>query len=503
MTTRRIASVLIAAAVALLAIAAPAPARAQQPPPAAGAVTINQLDASAYPELRAVVTALDAGRVPVQNLTVAQFTATEGQKPLTISAVQKATDASLRLGVVVVIDVSGSMAEALPGAKAAATAFVQNLGPNDEAALIAFSDKVTPLVPLTADKQRLTDGIASLVAGGGTALYEAVATSAYIARLAQTPRAAVVFLTDGENDTKDSPATRDGSITAAKGTRVPVFTIGFGASPDEAYLRDLSAQTQGEYRAASSGDVATVYQSIAALLRSQYVLTLRDAAPADGAQATLRIQATIAGQPAFADAAFARGVAAVVAPTLAPPTAVPPVASDTQAKPASSGRSVLPIVLAIVGVIAALAIVFLLILPWLRRRRARRRQLAITAPNPGLAAAQGLPDQHAGDAYAGEHGAGRLIEVNGAHPQPSFAFESTPLAIGSEAGCDVRIDPAADVAARHALVWMKDGKIMLRHTGGPRRTTLIAGRPVTWVTLEDGDEFAIGPHRYRAERVRG
>ena len=51
------------------------------------------------------------------------------------------------------------------------------------------------------------------------------------------------------------------------------------------------------------------------------------------------------------------------------------------------------------------------------------------------------------------------------------------------------------------MIWVKDQKIMLRHVGGPRRSTLAGGRPVDWVTLEDGEEFSVGPHRFRAERI--
>ena len=51
------------------------------------------------------------------------------------------------------------------------------------------------------------------------------------------------------------------------------------------------------------------------------------------------------------------------------------------------------------------------------------------------------------------------------------------------------------------MVWVKDQKIMLRHVGGLRRSTIAGGKPVDWVALEDGEEFSVGPHRFRAHRV--
>jgi VWFA-related protein len=198
----------------LLAVAALAAvrfdARAQQTQPA---VTINQLDATAYPELRAVVTALDASGVPEQGLTLAQFQAYDGDTPLTVTGLQSAQDASLKLSVVLAIDVSGSMAgEPLDSAKQAAGEFIRALGPNDEAAIVAFNATVTPVVPFTNDRAKLTNGIAGLQAGGGTALFEAVQAATYAARSTTSPRRAVVILSDGQNDAQGSTATAGSSF---------------------------------------------------------------------------------------------------------------------------------------------------------------------------------------------------------------------------------------------------------------------------------------------------
>src|SRR6185295_404812 len=259
---------LVCALGAALLGGAAAPARAQERQPT---LAVNELDAKSYPDLRAVVTALDANGVPVPGLTTAQFQASDGATALTITGVTTALDGSLPLSVVITIDVSGSMAgESLDRAKQAATDFVRNLGPNDDAALVAFNNGVAAVVPFTNDKLRLTNGIANLQAAGGTALYEAVQTSAFSARSASSPRRAVVLLTDGKNDTADSAATSAGSLAAAQGAGVPVFTVAFGADPDVQYLQGLSASTQGQYRPATAATVGSVYTDLAALLRSQY-----------------------------------------------------------------------------------------------------------------------------------------------------------------------------------------------------------------------------------------
>ena len=48
---------------------------------------------------------------------------------------------------------------------------------------------------------------------------------------------------------------------------------------------------------------------------------------------------------------------------------------------------------------------------------------------------------------------------------------------------------------------MRDGKIMLRHTGGAGKRTLAAGRPVEWVILDSGDEVGVGSRRFSAEAI--
>ncbi|MHB8375840.1 MAG: vWA domain-containing protein, partial [Dehalococcoidia bacterium] len=361
------AGTIVAAALALGALAfARAPARAQQPAPS---LAITQVDATHYPALTALVTVLDANGVPVPGLRAAQFQASDGSGAVHVAGVQSVQDANLRLSVVLVIDTSGSMLGVpLDRAKQAAAAFVNTLGPNDDVALVAFSDAVRAPVPgFTRDRAALAAGIASLQAGGATVLYEAVQAAVLTARDSPAPRKAIVLLTDGQNDTTTSTATAAGSIGTAKNAGLPVFTIGFGDQPDAGYLQALSSATQGQYSAATTANVGDVYQRIAGLLRRQYVLTLNAAQPADGKSGALRIVADVAGAPAAAAVPFTRGAAPAAAPS---PTAAP----GPDPAPARSGGGTVDVAL-VAGVVALAAVLLgagaLLVL---RRLRAARRQ---------------------------------------------------------------------------------------------------------------------------------
>ncbi len=488
-----IAGVLIAALAA-----APRQALAQRPQPV---VTINGLDDTRYPLLTAIVTALDAHGVPAPGLTAAQFQAFEGEAPLRVKSVQSAQDASAKLDVVVAIDVSGSMlGQPLDRAKQAATQFVQSLGPNDEAAIITFSDKVAGVITFTNDRVALTNAIAGLQATGGTALYQAVQTSAFAASTAPAPRRAVVLLTDGQNDTQDTEATAAGSTDAARGAGVPFFTIGFGDAPDTVYLQGLSGATQGQFRAANAADVSAVYGDIAALLRNQYLLTVAAAGTADGKAAQLRLIVTIGGAPAAALAAFTRGAA----PTPAPTISLGPTAVVTPAQAAGGGGSNTA-AFAFLGAVAGLAAgIGGLVLVRLRRQRAiERHQLQVVAPNASLAEAQPLP-RAAGVAAAPQQaqaGTGRLVELGGAGR--TFELRAGPALIGSSRNATVALPAAAEVAPEHARIWLRDGRYVLHHAGGLGRRTLVGGKDAEWVTLEPGDEISVGGHRFRFEDEGG
>ncbi len=488
---RCLALVLLAGA----ALLAPPLARAQDPN--APTLTVNQVDATAYPGVRAVVTVLDGRGVPVAGLVPAQFQAFEGTTQLSVTGVQAAQDQQQPLSVIVVIDVSGSMAGArMEQAKQAATGFVQSLGPNDQAAVFSFSDSVSTVVPLTNDRLRLTNGIAGLQPSGATALYEAVQTTSFAAASAGSPRSAVVLLTDGENEAPASTTTRDGSLAVARGAGVPVFTIGVGATTDEAYLRELASSTTGRYLPATPDTIAGVYDAIATLLRNQYVVTIRDGKPADGSDAGIQLVALVGNGTAGGIVSYKRGA------SLAPPAQrVTPAATQTSAGDSSSSNTLAYGFGAAVA-LAVLAIGAMAVVRWQRHQRLMRAQLKIIEPNVRRAAAHPLPSRHGptmaapsanGVAVAPEIGTGRLTEKGG--EGRVYPLGAGPIIIGSSPRLATIVLNGSDVAPEHTRIWLRDGRYLLHHVGGMSRKTLIGGHPADWVVLEPGDELQIGGWR--------
>ncbi|MCW2598474.1 MAG: hypothetical protein JWM02_303 [Frankiales bacterium] len=187
--------------------------------------------------------------------------------------------------VIVALDVSASMTaqdvspSRIEAAKAAAQAFVQSLPKTFDVGLVSFSGTATVVVPPSQDRTALTNGIASLPLGGGTAIGDAVGASVTAAQAVAAkngPKAPVriVLLSDGANTVGQSVAA---GAQQAVDAGMPVTTIAYGTPDGVVYLGGQAipvpvdatalqglAQTTGgqSYAAQDSGQLKNVYNNI-------------------------------------------------------------------------------------------------------------------------------------------------------------------------------------------------------------------------------------------------
>jgi Ca-activated chloride channel family protein len=206
--------------------------------------------------------------------------------PVVLDKVQRSwAELRKRARVLVVIDVSGSMGEAVPNAgaskldlaKRAAAAALDQLAPEDELGLWIFStdqDGAKPyreLIAISSVRQRLDEvkqRINSLIANGGTALY--ATTRAAVKKMSDAfdPSRinAVVLLTDGRNeypqDTDLEGLLRDlRSEDEARAVRV--FPIAYGQNADLDVLRRIAeASRAAAYDAADPASINKVFTSV-------------------------------------------------------------------------------------------------------------------------------------------------------------------------------------------------------------------------------------------------
>ncbi len=181
--------------------------------------------------------------------------------------------------VIVALDVSGSMeGEKIRSATAATAEFLGRLDPNDEVALLTFSDEVATLSePARVGDvvEGLSGRVASLIANGNTALYDSVcqATTLASAMKAEDEAAGesrlygVVLLSDGE-DTIGEPTENQMFVTClpanAEADGVKIFPIAFGEGAAVDVLERIAAVTGGRMYSADPASISNAYLSISA-----------------------------------------------------------------------------------------------------------------------------------------------------------------------------------------------------------------------------------------------
>ena len=224
-------------------------------------------------QLFAVVTNPDGAAV--EGLGPDDFRVTVNGERRPVERFQVADDVPLTLGLL--IDTSGSMDTLMVDAKQAAGRFLlQTLIQGDEAFLVDFADRPKLLQPPTGDTSALLGSFSRLLAGGATALYDAIVYS--VAQIQDTGgRRALVLVTDGYDE--GSRFTTRRAIHDARRLAVPIYVISLaGLYNDRGSVRrsDLEAITEHTggrvYYIHDKAELTQAYDEINRELRSQYVL---------------------------------------------------------------------------------------------------------------------------------------------------------------------------------------------------------------------------------------
>jgi len=256
-----------------LAAGIAAPQVRQVPPPFRGGVDLVPL----------TVTVTDRQRRFIRDLSPEDFMILEDGRPQHVSFF---TRANLPLRIAVVIDSSLSMEGALSIVQEAASDFVRGLRPQDSATVIDFDTRVRILEPFSSDRDALERAIRTTVAGGTTALHDAVFLS--LEELNALPgsaddwpdRHAIVLLSDG--DDTSSLTSFDTVLDLANRSDTAIYAIGLGERDAAGHLAKYDAEFVLRRLANESGgraffptdmrEITTVYEEITRELASQYAI---------------------------------------------------------------------------------------------------------------------------------------------------------------------------------------------------------------------------------------
>ena len=285
---------------------------AAAPVDAAEQLTIRKIDTSAFPEVK--VSALFTGARP----DITEVSVRENGKLVTDLDVKPVSESTTPVGIVLVIDTSGSMRAngRLDQAKAAARSFVERKLANDQIALVTFSNEPRVAVNFTADPGPLVAAIDGLQPAGETALWDGVRTGAdlLVDRADLLPY--LVVLSDGA-DTVSQSASAD-AFGRARSARAGVFSIALTGSgeSDAPALRSLADETGGTFfETRDARELDRIYADLQGVLQNQYELSWTSAvktadialsvkvgsAVADGSAALNSVSLGAAAQPKVVD----------------------------------------------------------------------------------------------------------------------------------------------------------------------------------------------------------
>jgi Ca-activated chloride channel homolog len=197
-----------------------------------------------------------------------------GVDPAQPKTVLQVPDAKKPVDLVVVMDISGSMAtnNKIAMARDSLGQFIRQLDGKDRLQVLVFSSDIAELSPLTELGPKRDDvlrRVSGLIEGGETRLYDAT-RQAYTDLLQNgDPQhiRAVVVLTDGKDTQSDTPLDQVMSEIAQSGgeggNAIKLFTIAFGDDADKDVLKQLAEPTGGKQYDSDPASIMKVYGEIA------------------------------------------------------------------------------------------------------------------------------------------------------------------------------------------------------------------------------------------------
>jgi Ca-activated chloride channel family protein len=252
--------------------------------------------------------AVDEHGMPVGGFQRADFRIFEDGKPEPIAIFER--EAASPLSIVLAIDASETVLTSERLEREAAKHFVRAiLRPQDELALMDFSDQVREIVPFTSEPRQIERGLGQIQHGDETALYDAI----YLAsdRLASTKsdagrRRVLVLISDGGDTKKHTrypeaveQAQRAGAMIFSI-IVVPVAADAGRNTGGEHALIQMSEDTGGKYYYVQDpSDLEPAFRHVSDDLRTQYLLGYY--APRSGAEAGFRRISVKFADPAVAD----------------------------------------------------------------------------------------------------------------------------------------------------------------------------------------------------------
>ncbi len=233
-----------------------------------GAVALAQVEVDV---VQLAVNVTDGRGRGLPGLAVSEFQVSEDAVPQRLEHFL-GPDAPREL--VVAIDISASMAPAMPRVRRAVRVFLASLRPTDHVTLLAFNDSVFTAAARDVDPALRLAAAARLAAWGGTSLYDVVLRALDLLDQQRGRKALVVF-TDGHD--RSSMATLADVERRSETNPVPLYFVAQGSgsgTPELQRILERLARTSGGRAFFQDGpeQLETAFSEILSDFDSQYLL---------------------------------------------------------------------------------------------------------------------------------------------------------------------------------------------------------------------------------------
>jgi len=169
----------------------------------------------------------------VSGLKANDFRLREDHKPQQITAV---ADEDAPLDVVMALDISGSMSDAIPDLKQASRLFLTALRERDAVTVLGFNDNIFTVARRETNPQARSRALDRLAPWGGTALYDVISRG--LGLLGHTVgRKGLVVFSDG--DDQSSHGTAENAERDLQASDAPMYAVGLGRGASEENLKRL------------------------------------------------------------------------------------------------------------------------------------------------------------------------------------------------------------------------------------------------------------------------
>lgn len=199
-----------------------------------------------HPDMSTRVSITDGEGAPYVGLREENVRLTLNREPVDPSDMYAVFADSARLGVVFVVDRSGSIGDGhLQRVRRAIQYVSATFSPYDRVGLVTFDSDVRVPAPVGTSREEFGRRVDVIRQGSDTALYDAIQRGAEMLNAADADRRALVVFSDGRDT--NSALTADDVERTLRSVDWPVYAHGVGEKVDSAPLQGLASISNGRY----------------------------------------------------------------------------------------------------------------------------------------------------------------------------------------------------------------------------------------------------------------